>query len=482
MDTLSIIDIPILPWAIGLAVGFPLLMVALGELAFRARRHQWSVAPVLGGVRTLVVPTLALSLFMRHVMGLPADDTMVQVVKTVLWIAVLHQVLSFVNEVIFGSAPEGSWQAKVPSLVRDLTRFALVAVGAAVIYSEVWGKEIGAAWAALGLGSVVIGLALQEPLGNTVSGLILLAERPLAVGDWITAEGVSGQVVEINWRSVRMLTSDLELKIIPSSALYRASFSNLSRPTPERWGSVDIRLSSGLPPYRIKAAMLEMMATVPHILPQPSPTVRIVEYQGDGIVYRLGFNVAQQEDLGEVRDTVLSRAWYLAQRERFAIPGQPPSDSQGRQALDVLREFPLFSAGIADLDAMAGGLKLLGFGAGEVIVRESGPLMGLYLVVAGEAELSARDRSGLAHTLGRVRRGDFIGENALVAGHPSEVTVTALDDTEVLIIEPSELQRMMEQSPRLVQAIGQVLESRRSALHSLRSIKRPASSQAADAA
>jgi small-conductance mechanosensitive channel len=249
MDT-SILSEPILPWTIALAVGFPLLMVALGELSALGRRRGWPAAGVVSGVRVLVVPTLALILFLRYILGLPEDNTVVQLVKTVLWIAVLYQGLSFVNHVLFGSAPEGSWQARVPSLVRDLVRFAVVGIGAAFIYSEVWGKEIGTAWAALGLGSVVIGLALQEPLGNTVSGLILLAERPLAVGDWITVDGVTGRVVEINWRSVRLQTTSLELKIVPNSALYKGSFSNLSRPTLERAGGVELSFAYEVPPNR----------------------------------------------------------------------------------------------------------------------------------------------------------------------------------------------------------------------------------------
>jgi small-conductance mechanosensitive channel len=482
MHTLSLTDNPIVPWAIGLAVGFPLTEMVLGEIASRARRERWATAGIIAGIRILVVPMLALSLFMRYVLDMPADDTLVQVVKTILWIAVLHQGLSFVNQVVFGSAEEGTWQSRVPSLVRDLTRFALVAIGAAVIYSEVWGKEIGAAWAALGLGSVVIGLALQEPLGNTVSGLILLAERPLAVGDWIVAEGATGEVIEINWRSVRVLTSELELKIIPNSALYRGSFSNLSRPTPERAGSVDIRFSSGLPPYQIKAILLDMLKSVPRILQNPAPEVVIVEYAGDGILYRLNFRVSRPEDLAAAKDTVLARAWYVAQREALAMPGQPPRPGYEKSPLDVLEDFPMFAMDLANSGEIARNLRLLTFGAGETVVTEKGPLLGLHLVVSGQAQLTARDRNGQVQNLGQIGRGDFFGENAMVAGHPSDVTVTALEDVEFLIIEPEALQKLLEQSPRLVHNMGHVLESRRAALHAVRSLKRTPAPPAADAA
>ena len=482
MDMPSLSANPLLPWAIGLAVGFPLVMVALGEIASSAKRRGWPAAKVLAGVRLLVIPALALIVFLRHVIDLPADHTGLQLVKTVFWIAVLYQSLAYLNQVVFGSAPEGSWQSRVPSLVRDLARFTLVAIGAGMIYSEVWGKEIGAAWAALGLGSVVIGLALQEPLGNTVSGLILLAERPLAIGDFITAEGTTGRVLEINWRSVHILTADLELKIIPSSVLYRSSFTNLSRPTKERAGSIDIRFSSGLPPHHVKQAMLKMMQSIPGILETPAPTVDIFEYAGDAVVYRLGFTVARPEGWASARDTVLTRAWYVARRAGLDIPGQPLRTEDQVIPLELLKDFPLFSVGDPLAADIAPALRFLPFGAGERLVAEKGPLLGLYLVVQGEAELTARDRNGDVHQLGRVGRGDFFGENAMVAGQPSDVTVTALEDTDVLIIEPAVLQKLLEQSPRLVHAVGHALESRRTALQSVRSLKRPVPTPSADAA
>jgi len=237
-----------------------------------------------------------------------------------------------------------------------------------------------------------------------------------------------------------------------------------------------------LPPNRIKQTLLELMRSVPGILEQPIPSVAIVECAGDAVVYRLGFTVARQEDLASARDTLLTRAWYVARRARLDIPGQPPRAEDSVVPFELLKEFPLFGNGGSSAVDIAPALQFLPFGAGENLVAEKGPLLGLYLVVKGEAVLTVRDRSGDVHQLGRVGRGDFFGENAMVAGQPSDVTVTALEDTDVLIIEPAALQKLLEQSPRLVHAIGHVLESRRTALQSVRSLKRPLPAPSADAA
>ena len=70
----------------------------------------------------------------------------------------------------------------------------LVAIGLAMVYAFVWGREIGGAIATLGVTSIVVGLALQEPLGNLFSGLVLLMERPFEVGEVIEVGSVSGEV------------------------------------------------------------------------------------------------------------------------------------------------------------------------------------------------------------------------------------------------------------------------------------------------
>ena len=63
-----------------------------------------------------------------------------------------------------------------------------------MVYSFVWGREIEGALAALGVTSIVVGLALQEPLGNLFSGLMLLMERPFEVGETIEVGSVSGNL------------------------------------------------------------------------------------------------------------------------------------------------------------------------------------------------------------------------------------------------------------------------------------------------
>ena len=94
----------------------------------------------------------------------------------------------------------------MPTIFRDVTRFLLIAVGLALIFSYVWGVRVGGLFTALGVTSVVIGLMLQNSVGQIVSGLFMLFEQPFRIGDWLDTPAARGRIVEANWRAVHIQT------------------------------------------------------------------------------------------------------------------------------------------------------------------------------------------------------------------------------------------------------------------------------------
>ena len=75
----------------------------------------------------------------------------------------------------------------------------------------------------------MLGLALQNSVGQIISGLLMLFEQPFQLGDWLDTPSARGRVVEVNWRAVHIDTGS-GLQITPNSVLAGASFTNLSRP------------------------------------------------------------------------------------------------------------------------------------------------------------------------------------------------------------------------------------------------------------
>ena len=464
--------------AVALAIGFPFVLLALNEAISVCRRRGFAVVRTLRNLRNLVVPAAALLIFVRFVLEWPKDSTASRLVESAFWVLVLYALLGVVNDLVFGRAGTSdgrpSWTDRVPKLFRDLVRALLVAIGAMVVYSQVWGHEVSAALTALGLGSIVIGLALQEPLGNIVSGLMLLSERPLSVGDWIQVGDVRGRVIEINWRAVHIETPTRELQVIPNVELYKGTFANLSRPTPLRTEMVDMGFSYDDPPNRVKEVMLDLMRNTPGVLAEPPPLVRTVEYADFSINYRLIFSVESQADLPEVRDAVMTRLWYVIRREGLNIPfptafeygpGENPSPPEPTPA-EWLRDHPRFKPALEH-----GEPAVVSFAAGETAQGPGRPFEGFALVVAGRALLMAGDGSGGTVQIGELVAGECFGESLTAGSAAEKISVVADGDLKVLVFADTAIDNLLNKHPALASEIGDALEARRQAALAAR--KRP---------
>jgi hypothetical protein len=342
-----------------------------------------------------------------------------------------------------------------------------------VIYSKVWGMEIQGALTALGLGSIVIGLALQEPLGNIVSGLMLLLERPLNVGDWVNVDGVTGKVTEINWRSVHIQTPTSEIRVVPNVSLYKGAFSNLSRPTPERTEIVDMGFSYDDPPNKVKDLLLDLLRNTPGVKTDPEPLVRTFNYADFSIIYRMIFTVEAQETLGATRDRVMTRLWYLARREGLTIPfpiqmeyspGEDPSKPQ-KSPSQWLNEQPRFKIALQPNDLAY--LDLREFTLGELLHTPKKPFQGCALILRGDVALLASTNDGQDLHVSTLGSGECFGENLTAGSSSDAITLRAQSDVTLLWMPSVQMDQLLNRSSSLSSEVGDAIELRRLAVQAI---------------
>jgi small-conductance mechanosensitive channel len=459
-------------WALGLAIGLPTVLIALNELGFALVRAGRPIAASVRFTRSWVVPALALMLFVRTVLGLPPTHLWVRLTLTLFWVCVVLATLGAINTVVFEQAAQGSWQSRVPRLLRDLVRVLLVATAGALVYSFVWDKELSGALAALGVTSIVVGLALQEPLGNLFSGLMLLMERPFEVGDNVEVAGASGVVKEINWRSAHIKSARGVVQIVPNSTLNKEIISNYSRPRPVRMEEIEVSFSHDDPPNVVRDALLEVAQTTPGVLQEPPPIAATFAYAPSAIVYRLIYRTTE-DDRWPVRNDVVTRIWYAAKRHGLTMPypivSQINYEAKGElgatrvPAADHLRRM----SRMPDLAVDTGDVRSLTFGAHEVIFAEGSSLRGVYLLVSGAVDLEMQT-DGTHRPIGSVSAGEYFGEAGMYGIQPAEMRAVAVRDSEVLWMSPETVRTLFEASPRLAREAGHVLEARRRAMQMAR--------------
>jgi small-conductance mechanosensitive channel len=145
-----------------------------------------------------------------------------------------------------------------------------------------FGVSLSSLLVAGGFAGLVVGLASQQAVSNLVSGMFLLLEQPLRVGDPVSVGGVGGIVADINIFSTRIRTWDGYIVRMPNSSIYNSSITNYAR-TRARRVELKIGVSYGSDLSRAIEALRSLMEEHPFCLVNPAPEIFVEDY-GDSAV------------------------------------------------------------------------------------------------------------------------------------------------------------------------------------------------------
>ncbi len=194
-----------------------------------------------------------------------------------LWIARTVRVL-LQNEVLAGMRlPPG-----VANSVASLTYYALIVIGllAALVAA---GFELGQLTIVLGALSVGIGLGLQNVVGNFVSGLILMFERPIRPGDVVEIGGTTGRVREIGMRATTLQTFEGADVVVPNGTLLAGNLTNWTLNNTNRRVDLDVGVSYSVDPPAVQRLLAQVARTIPGISSQPEPVVLFLRFNSSSL-------------------------------------------------------------------------------------------------------------------------------------------------------------------------------------------------------
>jgi potassium efflux system protein len=171
--------------------------------------------------------------------------------------------------------------------------------------------------------SVGIGFGLQSVVSNFVSGLILLAERPIKVGDWIGVGGDEGNVRRISVRSTAIEMFDHSLMIIPNSDLITKPVRN--RTHQSSLGVVRVAIGTGHESdvEMVRDILLKAVASVSGILANPPPELLIQATTDLGVQWMLSANVPSPRQVGAARSELYFAVLKEFQAKKIRITASP---------------------------------------------------------------------------------------------------------------------------------------------------------------
>ena len=249
-------------WGLLLMIGFPMLTIILGEVKNHLHQKQNPLEGFINSIQRLILPPLVIILILEKLLNLKNLGIVLPILQTIFWLAVAHAILSLVKVILVTEDKQYAWQSVIPNIFFQATRGAVVLGIGAYVLAETWQVDLSQVAAALGVGSIVVALALQDTLSNLVSGFLLLLENPLKTGDWLKVQNIEGKVIELNWRAVRLQTIEGNVVIIPNGALGQETILNYSLPNQARGIWLDVRFSYEDPPNKVKNVLKQVLREI----------------------------------------------------------------------------------------------------------------------------------------------------------------------------------------------------------------------------
>ncbi|MGB3508268.1 MAG: cyclic nucleotide-binding domain-containing protein [Microcoleaceae cyanobacterium] len=362
----------------------------------------------------------------------------------------------------------------------------------------------------LGIG---IGFGLQNLASNFISGLTLLFEQPIKVGDFIEVDNLLGTVESISIRSTIVRTLDNIFVIVPNIKFVENNIINWSYKDPKSRLHISVGVAYGSDPVLVTEALLNAARAENSVLKYPSPKVWFKGF-GDS---SLDFELLVWIDHPEESDPITSALNFLIEHElnqRDIVIPFPQRDLwlKNPQEVSILlqnsglayfNESQIISQNSISSEQKQNSIKPLGeksapkspsnwtlrdllkrvtyfenftdfklrklieygyrqlFPKGQIIFKENDAGDSFYIILSGSVEVISEKTGKLIATL---HEGEFFGEMSLLLSAPRTATVKTFEDCILFVIEQHGMEKLLEEYPSLAVDISQKLYERREAL------------------
>ena len=397
------------------------------------------------------------------------------IIKILLWMAIVISVVRFFGNMVM-STIRGT-QSEVSSLLKTVLSVIIYIVSFFVIFQTQYpGVPLAPLFTGSTILGIVVGLALQDTLGNLFAGIAIQADQPFQVGDVVTLANRQGGVIEsVSWRGVKMRTFQNKLLVMSNSILGKeiievAPRGNLNART------VNFSTDYSDSPARTIQVVRDAVRQVENVSTKIRPVVRIRDFGADGLDWEVKY---WTEDYAKYNDTdalIRQRIWYAFTREKveFGSPSRTIHMAPAKEettlveyvntASEKLQEVPLFvPLGEEELAKLAKASTTRVFAPGEAIVRRGQEGNSMFVIVRGGVKVQIPEND-YQKTINHLRANDFFGEMSLLTGQPRTATVIAEEETEVIQIKKTALRPLFEANPNLMKAICDIIEERRALL------------------
>jgi small-conductance mechanosensitive channel/CRP-like cAMP-binding protein len=367
--------------------------------------------------------------------------------------------------------------AAPPSLLGSVISVLAYGIGVGAIAHRWFGVELTPFLATSAVVGAVVGLAMQDVLGNLFAGIALHTEAPFRVGDWVRVGDRDGRIDQVSWRALRLQTWDGDTLTVPNNEVARHAILNYSLPRAPHSRLVIVGVNYHTPPNKVISVLAGLLEQVPGVRSEPPPVIRIIGYHDFAIQYEVRYFFTGYEEFRRIEGEIHRLIWYHFKRHGIEIPfpvrnvflhqvevPESHKEAPATRLERALREIDLFRPlSEEELRTVAARCRPLHYAAGERIIEEGAAGDSFFVVDRGEVEVS-KDLGGAPRTLARLMEGQFFGEMALLTGEKRAATVVAATDVDLFTLDKTGFHDVIAGNPAIAVDISTILSERRAAL------------------
>jgi len=393
--------------------------------------------------------------------------------------ALILLVVRLIDVVVFDLALR---RAAVPPLLRGIVSAALYLLLFGAISRAIFQYDLTSFITGGAVLAAVLGLALQETLGNLFAGIALHTEQTYDVGDILHSGDYMGIVESVSWRATRLRGYNNQRLVIPNSVLARERVEVFPR------NNLNARVLSVGVDYNFAPAtvigILTQVATHVDGVAREMPAIARVGGFGDSAVnYEIKYYTRDYSARDRIDADIRKAVWYALQRNGISIPFpirafqpyNPPSAGHQLTSDEMFKRLRaveiLEPLSDTEIQPIADAINVHFYSKGEAIIRHGSAGDSMFIIHAGSVAVRLPDDSLTGwHQVAQLGPGHVFGEMALLTGEMRTADVVAMTDVVALEIGKDSLQPILNRHPDLAGAISRQMIKRKEHLESLRDI------------
>lgn len=397
------------------------------------------------------------------------------------WMALIIFIVRVVDAFVFDVVMSRRRNVVAPQLLRQIVAIVIYLLLGASALKILFDYDIKTALTGGAVVAAVIGLALQDTLGNLFSGIALHMEGAFDVGDVLHSGDYIGVVESVTWRATRMRGFNNQSIVLPNSVIARERLEVFPHAHLNA-RVLQLGIDYNVAPATVIDIVSQAAAHVDGVARDLPCFARVAAFADSSVIYDIKYHTRDYAQRDRMDADIRKAVWYALHRNKIAFatpvrafqtytPPEARHDVPRDEVLARLREVDILSPLSEDArQTIAEGTRVHFYSKGETILRHGAAGDSMFVVHSGTASVRLPDDSDESlHEVAQLGPGTVFGEMALLTGERRTADVVALTDVTALEIGKASLQPILSDHPDLVGAITTKVIQRKGHLDALRS-------------